>query len=265
MGRRKGASGAELVALVALGLVFAVLSAIYEFIQSNWAVIKAIGIVGAILALMVFLFSKFSGSTQNTGPSTIRSERLPMADVPARRIEAASRGNSAHPLKWERSVSRWVGPNEAIAVQGVTISSGLFYLGTALPLNGGTTNQYVINPDLSARSAIPDVKGSTVPYWPSYAEFQPSARRAFLDWMASGRSDPEYDVGYLFLYLYGLEHRVFVDQDLTGAPAIIAEAERLLSVYRSQASFVEHVGRFIDAARAFAGLLNERHLGSLKL
>lgn len=254
MGRRKGGSGVELIALVALGLIFAVLSAIYEFIQNNWAVIKAIGIVGGVLVFMTFLFSKLSGSKQSSDLASVRPDRLPMVEVPASRIEAASRGSLPHPLKWKRSSSHWVGPSEAVAVQGVPISGGLFYLGTALPLNGGTTNQYVVNPDLSARSAAPDVKGSTVPYWPSYAEFQPSARRAFLDWMASGRSDPEYDVGYLFLYLYGLEHRVFIEEDLTGVPAIIAEAERLLSVYGSQASFVEHVGRFIDAARAFAGL-----------
>lgn len=254
MGRRKGGSGAELVVLVALGLVFAVVSTVYEFIQNNWALIKAIGIVGGILVFMTFVFSRSSRSKQNTEPTPVRPDRLPMVEVPAKRIEAASLGSAAHSLKRERSEARWVGPSETVAVQGVPISGGLFYLGTALPLNGGTTNQYAVNPDLSARSAAPDVKGSTVPYWPSYAEFEPSARRAFLDWMASGRSGPEYDVGYLFLYLYGLEHRVFIEKDLTGAPAIIAEAERLLSVYGSQASFVEYLGRFIDAARAFAGL-----------
>ncbi|MCK7473355.1 MAG: TerB N-terminal domain-containing protein [Rhodopseudomonas palustris] len=33
----------------------------------------------------------------------------------------------------------------------------------------------------------PDVSGSSMPYWPSYADIQPRARRAFIDWMASGR------------------------------------------------------------------------------
>ena len=37
-----------------------------------------------------------------------------------------------------------------------------------------------------------------MPYWPRYSEISPSARAAYLDWLATGRSDLRYGVGHVF-------------------------------------------------------------------
>lgn len=48
-------------------------------------------------------------------------------------------------------------------------------------------------------------------YWPSYAEISSTARGAYLNWLAGGRKDPNADVGYVFLFFYGLERRAIID------------------------------------------------------
>lgn len=73
-------------------------------------------------------------------------------------------------------------------------------------------------------------------YWPSYTEASPEERRAYLNWLSEGRSNPDCDIGYVFLFFYGLERRVIVDsRDNPAAredwPAIIAELRRLLAIY----------------------------------
>jgi hypothetical protein len=70
--------------------------------------------------------------------------------------------------------------------------------------DGRAIGQYAINPKLPISSAQADVRGNSMPYWPSYASITPFARRAFLEWMAGGRKDPAYGISYVFLFLYGL-------------------------------------------------------------
>ena len=37
-------------------------------------------------------------------------------------------------------------------------------------------------------------------YWPSYSSISPEARAAYLGWLSTGKSDPQADIGYVFLY-----------------------------------------------------------------
>jgi hypothetical protein len=48
-------------------------------------------------------------------------------------------------------------------------------------------------------------------YWPSYARLTPEARRCYLEWLAMGRRNPSIDIGYVFIFFYGLERRLLVD------------------------------------------------------
>lgn len=68
-----------------------------------------------------------------------------------------------------------------------------------------------------------------LPYWPSYANATPNQRAKYLDWLAGGKSDPTIEVGYVFIYFYGLERAVLFD----GVdPALCAhEIHRLLAIY----------------------------------
>jgi TerB N-terminal domain len=85
-------------------------------------------------------------------------------------------------------------------------------------------------------------------YWPSYSEISSGARRAYLNWLAGGRRDPEADIGFVFLFFYGLERRAIIDgaKDEPAQadwPVIAAELRRLLSIYGEKShSFRRYAG-----------------------
>lgn len=54
--------------------------------------------------------------------------------------------------------------------------------------------------------------GTSLPYWPKYADLSPAQRRCYLDWLASGRQTVPAELGYTYLYFYGLERRLLVDR-----------------------------------------------------
>ena len=87
-------------------------------------------------------------------------------------------------------------------------------------------------------------------YYPSYAKITPNQRRGFLQWMAEGRSDPEENLSLVFLFFYGLEHRIFKEGVTADAPQLIAEVERLLSIYGRSKSFLYYAEHFVAFARA---------------
>lgn len=78
-------------------------------------------------------------------------------------------------------------------------------------------------------------RAEPLPYWPSYASASPDQRALYLDWLAGGRNDRAVPIGYVFIYFYGLEQRVLVD-DCDHAD-VRAEVKRLLALYGDNNSF----------------------------
>ncbi|MBK9031559.1 MAG: TerB N-terminal domain-containing protein [Myxococcales bacterium] len=101
---------------------------------------------------------------------------------------------------------------------------------------------YVASGDVPSASAIvltapvgDSRLASPLPYWPSYGAASPAQRAVYLDWLAGVRADPAVPIGYVFIYFYGLEQRVLVDD--CDHVEVRAELRRLLSVYGGDASF----------------------------
>lgn len=74
-----------------------------------------------------------------------------------------------------------------------------------------------------------------LPYWPSYRAASPAQRSKYLDWLIGGRCDPKVELGYVFIYFYGLERRSIVDR--ADHAAIATEILRLLPLYGYSRSF----------------------------
>jgi uncharacterized tellurite resistance protein B-like protein len=152
-----------------------------------------------------------------------------------------------------RTPARWIRPAEAIVISDLWIESGLFYFGGFLPRPNGTGNDNaMIDAALPVGPSPGNVSGQDVPYYPSYSAIGPASRRAFLDWLASERDDPQTYIGYVFIYFYGLERRLFLDGARAELETIVAEVTRLLRIYGSNASFKGYALRFLDAASALA-------------
>ncbi|WNH43836.1 MULTISPECIES: TerB N-terminal domain-containing protein [Xanthomonas] len=111
------------------------------------------------------------------------------------------------PEGWAQT--RWISPDETIEIGGVTISGGLFYTGVRLSTPSGRTEPSLVNAVLAVapQGNYRHLDG----YWNSYADLSVFSRRAYLNWLASDRSDPECAIGYVHLFLFGLERRVLVD------------------------------------------------------
>lgn len=87
---------------------------------------------------------------------------------------------------------------------------------------------------------------------PSYADMSPSARGAYLKWLADGRSGPDADISNIWLFFFGLERRVLLDFQadktlLAELPIIAKELLRLLKHYGKTSSlFQRKCGELLD-------------------
>ena len=89
-------------------------------------------------------------------------------------------------------------------------------------------------------------------YFPEYSRLSPAQRANYLQWLAKERSGPLSDIGYAFLFFYGLERRLILEgKDLN---PIAKEVVRLLETYKRSASFVGPLSRFLSYSLARAGI-----------
>jgi len=150
-----------------------------------------------------------------------------------------------------RSKGSWVPSDEIVVVAGRHIT-GMVYVGTP-PQFGESyyrreTRAY-IDPALSVASLPADPQSDDLGYWPSYSDISARCRATYLDWLADGATSKYINIGYVFLYFYGLERRLFVDKPEQHEQAlIIAEAERLLALYGTNHSIRRYLGEFVEMA-----------------
>jgi tellurite resistance protein len=146
---------------------------------------------------------------------------------------------------------RWIPPGESIEVAGVNLPGGMLYVGGRLKALNGDTDPCLISGQYNV-ARLGNYRARQMGYWPSYAEASPEERRAYLNWLSEGRSHPDCDIGYVFLFFYGLERRVIVDsRDDPAArndwPTIVAELRRLLAIYGEKSgSFNRYAGGLLS-------------------
>jgi len=169
-----------------------------------------------------------------------------------------ARARQVPPAELARAGDRvWVPPGAEVRVGAFTIPGGMIYLGEDLPPIGGWHEREpaLIDPSLPVARRNPDLAGEAMSYWPSYSEIPGECRAAYLGWLAEGRSDPGAYIGYVFLFLYGLERRLLFD--LRHLPErkgeigrLLGEVERLLSLYPENRSFQGYGTSLLHSARA---------------
>ncbi|MBE0548495.1 MAG: TerB N-terminal domain-containing protein [Rubrivivax sp.] len=192
---------------------------------------------------------KRGGSVLGTSPSpspAIEPVGPPTKAMPAEVVEFR-----IPPAPTGYGEGRWVPAGQAVDVGNVRIPGGLVYIGTALKTASGANDPCLIDPSKSVGSKG-DYTERQFGYWPSYAEIPPSARRAYLNWLTDGRRAPEADIGFVFLFFYGLERRAILDASKDPSaradwPNIALELRRLLSIYGEKSgSFRRYAGELLD-------------------
>lgn len=158
-------------------------------------------------------------------------------------------GSSA---KKQTVVEHWVASPTNLSAGGVSFDGHLVYFGTRPRSQQYEHHRSLIDPNLDVSNGR-DTQGSTFSYWPNYSELRPEARRSYLEWLSSGRSDPNTPIGYVFIYFYGLERRLVKDRSEADAPAIMGELRRLLTIYGDNHSFKNYCSALLDMGELLFG------------
>lgn len=247
-------------------------------------------IVGLILVYLVYKLSKGKGNSktkaQNTPPKKSpepfsEKEKVPESRTPSpsiapesSSISVSSTSNHAYlddddfatftihtsfgrePEKTtNKQRGRWISEDEHLSVNGRQLTKGFFYFGGVM----NSLNGYGIEPSLvdDKRPALsPSVDSEiytdeSLGYWPTYASLSKGCRGAYLDWLASDRSNPNTPIGYVFIYFYGFERRVIENKSNNQISdeeyiAIFEEVLRLNSVYNANRSFRGYSANFLE-------------------
>lgn len=150
----------------------------------------------------------------------------------------------------------WVGRGQSISVQGFTIHN---------PLTYWSNNTY---PEASCIAAAlkvekPENTSSTsLPYWPQYSGLTPIQRGKYLSWLSRGRNDDLDEIGYAFIFFYGLERRAILEKQ--DCDEILQEVQRLLIRYTLSSSFNSYLNQFMAyVVGSRLGVMNDSDIRKL--
>lgn len=254
--------GVVLIGLILLGMAI-----------KYWYLFVTIGIV----IFAAWVIAKIIKGWSTPGPQTLisvkktpsfealnltRPEQIPASQnsppVPTFKIEVTTNYQPPYPssAKQMESLSPdavWVHCGRTVQYAGYSIPGGLIYFGSGLQsVRGWSEEPSLIDTNLPVFSDNPDREGRNMSYWPSYTQIHPTSRAAYLEWLSTGRKDPKAYIGYVFIYLYGLERRALADAKRSDSarndlPAIMTEVKRLLYIYGENGSFRGYASKFLDA------------------
>ena len=173
----------------------------------------------------------------------VRESIKPAPALPTAPPREVNRGAPSHAIPKppkELDTWHWYGPGEQVVVAGRSLTHGLIYVGTSIKGPSGNSEPSLINPTLPV-DQTGDFKKGLLSRLPDYGAMPPSARAAYLDWLASGRRHPDAALDYVFLFLFGLERRVIVDSTTYPSAtadfaAIGQELREILEVYGDRSS-----------------------------
>jgi hypothetical protein len=191
----------------------------------------AVIVVLALIFIGVMSSRKSKGRRQPLGPS---KRVTPTGAPPRGRMAPTPAPQRFSPSK---PMAAWQPPGTSPTVAGQVVPNGMIYLGKAAPYQSDGSG-CIVDPSLPIATSSAGNAQEKLGYWPSYANVSPGCRGTYLRWLSSGKCDPETDIGYVFLYFYGLERRLLVDQPPPGeVELLIAEVVRLRGIYSGNGSF----------------------------
>ena len=240
------------------------------------------GAMGHVLlaVFLTFTVSAIAGGQSKSKPGKTQSkqesgERKSFAGN--RKATTSSRGGSTMNLhitveSGDFTISRAGGElenlrfhrkDESVEIHGFTLD-GLVYTGK----RGRNTygEPAVLDSSLPVtHSNLVDSPG----YWPDYGSLSPEQRWQYLSWLADGRG-PTTELGFVFLFFYGLERYVYRDaaEDDTEArnstlQHIVEEVERLRGQFSENRSFADYSSNLSDSiyVKFWPERLKERRKG----
>lgn len=152
----------------------------------------------------------------------------------------------------------WVKKDSLVNINGLTITSGLIYVGVDLYRGNGKREPSVINTSFKVGEVERPLAMFVGQHINSYQLYSPKMRHEYLQWHADGRTSSDIPLKYLRLFVGGLERRLFEDY----SDALGACNDDIRDIYdelrRLQSLFPEETGlqSLISAVR-FSWFINE--------
>lgn len=148
----------------------------------------------------------------------------------------------------QREDYRWILYKEIVTIRGREIKSGFFYTGKYMRSIKG----YSIEPSFVSENIHREGDNNEIGYWPSFSGLTKNQQDTFLDWLSNGRTNTLTNIGYIFIFFYGLERRVLIDmyqnkyRDDIELSLIVAELKRLIYQYKDNYSFNNYAKGLLD-------------------
>ncbi len=141
----------------------------------------------------------------------------------------------------------WHGLGESPTAKGYILRDPMVYISEGRPADDEPSCiDLTLEVEQNARIAEADPSA-----WPDYAQLTPGMRTKYLEWLSKGRAVPPEHSGFAFLYVCGLERRLFLER--ADLDAIVKEVVRLRTTYASARVFAVRANRFLAFAIAGRG------------
>jgi uncharacterized tellurite resistance protein B-like protein len=244
------------------------------------------GLLLVFICVLVWLATKYGGALLVIGGLAVIVWLINKFHISKKKLEIPKSANGKNLIKVTISAGPyysdfkarslngddfWVPAGQSVRIHGLDIG-GMVYFGQGLEsVSGGGPEPALIDGDLQVAPEEFSYQARLLSYWPSYWGATPGARRAYLRWLSMGRSDQMADIGYVFLYFYGLERRALHDEETSTKaraeiPIIIKEIERLLQIYYFYSGSLRgYAGTLLDLLKAKTQKLYEKSPPSLPI
>jgi uncharacterized tellurite resistance protein B-like protein len=174
-----------------------------------YAVVVIVIVVAVIVSVVTqMLESKAQSQSKGSRTDTGSSARV-LPDRP-QQTQRPTRQRSRESFEL-----RWFGRGTTLEVGGFRLDSPCVY--ATAGERGGYFN--ATDPsEILINSPVRRSRGPTpaMGYWPWYSRMEPEQRFEYLAWLASGRDRLPANEGHLFLYFYGIERRLLLDEEDRG-------------------------------------------------
>ncbi len=198
--------------------------------------------------------AQIQGSQRESALTASITERISTEEDSFARNPASTPSSSGFSIPKSPTVygeGLWYSRGVSVNVGDIQISGGMVYVGTKLKAQYSENDPCLIDPTKPIASNG-EYATRQADYWPSYSQISPTARRAYLNWLCSGRDDPKTDIGFVFLYFYGLERRAILDGSKDAVaraelPLLGLEIQRLLGIYGlTSSSFHSYASAIVE-------------------
>jgi len=127
------------------------------------------------------------------------------------------------------ATTNFIGKNQSITISGKKLDFPMIYTDSTIP-------KYRLHNVIYLKEKI-QFSGTDeeLEYSPSYSTISPYSRGKFINWLERGRNDIDIDIGFIFIYFYGLEFRAIYDK--LNQKEILWETIRLHKIYKFNNSF----------------------------